>query len=279
MTGKIIQTIQCSTQVKSAKYSPDGEYILFGSEGEQNMHLGRHDTFTSYESGKGGIFSVDYSPNGAHIVAGGRRSDVIIWNKTETETETDIPSFNLMGYLPNVVVDVDVDVDRTRITYLSVKFSPDGTQIVSASWDHTVKIWSVATGACLHTLEGHTDVVSSAEYSPDGKNIVSGSWDNTVKVWNAENGECLQTLEGHTNMVKSVKYSPDGKIIVSASRDSTVKIWNVETGYCIQTITNNSGLNDVDIFSPYGLKQIHLLSLLRACDVSYDQCVEILSMM
>ena len=35
-------------------------------------------------------------------------------------------------------------------------FSPDGSRIVSASWDRTVRIWDAATGECIRTLEGHT---------------------------------------------------------------------------------------------------------------------------
>ena len=39
----------------------------------------------------------------------------------------------------------------------SAQFSPDGTNIVSASDDKTVRVWSVATGECVQTLEGHSD--------------------------------------------------------------------------------------------------------------------------
>ena len=36
----------------------------------------------------------------------------------------------------------------------SAQFSPDGTNIVSASGDETVRVWSVATGECVQTLRG-----------------------------------------------------------------------------------------------------------------------------
>ena len=38
----------------------------------------------------------------------------------------------------------------------SVSFSPDGASIVSGSRDNTVKVWSVESGECVTTFEGHS---------------------------------------------------------------------------------------------------------------------------
>ena len=68
----------------------------------------------------------------------------------------------------------------------SVAYSPDGTKIISGSFDGIIKIWDVNTGECLKTLEGHEYSVNSVAYSPDGTKIVSGSSDDTVKIWGVE---------------------------------------------------------------------------------------------
>ena len=50
---------------------------------------------------------------------------------------------------------------------LSAQFSPNGQNIVSASEDKTVRVWSAATGECVQTLAGHSDGVRSAQFSPE----------------------------------------------------------------------------------------------------------------
>ena len=50
----------------------------------------------------------------------------------------------------------------------SAIFSSDGRHIVSASRDHTARIWDIVTGDCQAELKGHSADVTSAVFSPDG---------------------------------------------------------------------------------------------------------------
>ena len=66
---------------------------------------------------------------------------------------------------------------------MSVCFNPDGRRLASSSPDRTVRLWDVETGACVKTLKGHGNNVTSVCFSPDGKQLASGSYDSTVRLW------------------------------------------------------------------------------------------------
>ena len=131
----------------------------------------------------------------------------------------------------------------------SVSFSPDAKLIATASFDQTVKLWSIE-GEELQTLAGHAQPVLSVSFSPDGKLIATASEDKTVKLWSIE-GEELQTLIGHNEAVQSASFSPDGQTIASASIDKTVKLWSLE-GKELQSLKGHEeGVLSVS-FSPNG---------------------------
>jgi WD40 repeat protein len=65
----------------------------------------------------------------------------------------------------------------------SAAFSPDGAMVLTASDDHTARLWDAATGQQLAALEGHTDWVFGAAFGPGGTRIVTASADWTAKVW------------------------------------------------------------------------------------------------
>ena len=104
----------------------------------------------------------------------------------------------------------------------------------------------------IHTLEGHTHVVSSVAFSPDGKRILTGSYDKTAKVWDAEKGRVVLTLKGHTSVVSSVAFSPDGKRIFAWDQQGKVLAWSAIDGQSVEPRDPPQKPNSTSARSPDG---------------------------
>jgi WD40 repeat protein len=117
--------------------------------------------------------------------------------------------------------------DGVGVTCLTI--SPDARWTVGGREDGSVKVWEVANGRDVHTLNGHRGCVTSVAFSPDGKRIVSGGTDRTLRLWAASSGQ--QTLLLRVpGQIASVKFSPTGKWIVSVSNDERgIRIWDTTT--------------------------------------------------
>lgn len=112
---------------------------------------------------------------------------------------------------------------------LALEVTPDSQWLISASEDHTIKVWDIATGQEIYTLTGHTGSVLTLVLTSDGKQVISGSADHTIKVWSLETGQEIYTLRSHQGIIPTLALSSDGKILYSGSEDKTVKLWSLET--------------------------------------------------
>jgi WD40 repeat protein/serine/threonine protein kinase len=174
-TGKHLRQLEGARAALSGIcFSPDGTRIAAGgsdfvvyvwdsASGKLVQSLTGH---------RSAVMSVAFSPDGQRLVSGAtdrgqtsgdvRPAEVKVWDMGKGQA-----TLTLTGHQGQVS---------------AVIFSPDGSRIVSGSWDRTVKVWDAKTGRCLETLDGHTDRVSGVAFHPDGRLFTSG-YDRVVKVW------------------------------------------------------------------------------------------------
>ena len=171
-------------------------------------------------------------------------------------------------------------------TLSDAEYSPDGSRIVTASNDGTVRIWDATTGRQItllnaHTNWGHSFWVTSAAYSPDGTRIVSASTDQAARVWDAATGRLLAVigLNGQADVPVHAAYSPAGNRIVTAGRDHAVRIWDPATGRQIGMLSTGEYEGWYAAYSPDGTKIVTSLSdhTARVWDAATGRQITVLS--
>jgi len=120
------------------------------------------------------------------------------------------------------------------------EFSSCGKYLVTASSDHTARVWSVPEMKLLAVLSAHQDDVESTAIHPAKHLIATASRDNKVRIFDFT-GQLLKVLEGHKADVISVQWSGDSNILLSSSDDGTIRVWDIEKEIEI-TQLNNSGI-------------------------------------
>lgn len=112
----------------------------------------------------------------------------------------------------------------------ALALSEDGSQLLSASADRTLRLWSCYALLPTTLFTGHREKVRDLCFSPDGGTLATASDDGTVWLWDATSGEVHHILRGHSNYVRSLAYSSDGEWLASGSGDRSIRLWDAETG-------------------------------------------------
>ena len=77
------------------------------------------------------------------------------------------------------------DTARSTFTHRravrAAAWSPDGERIVTASADHSARIWTANRDRDPTPLVGHDDEVLDAQWSPDGEHILTTSADHSAR--------------------------------------------------------------------------------------------------
>lgn len=188
-------------------FSPDGKMLASG--GGLNDHTlklwsvpdGSH--LRTLEGHKGLVRSIIFSEDGRSVVSGSGDNTARIWD-THTGAEQKVlkahkglvHSLSLLpgGRLLTASVDNSARIwggdgkelkklDRHKGRITAVVVEPTARALASSSWDNTVRVWDLDSGAELKVLEGHTNWVTGLAISSDGQTLISGSRDNTLRFW------------------------------------------------------------------------------------------------
>jgi WD40 repeat protein len=152
--------------------------------------------------------------------------------------------------LVDVYTDAGKHVSTIHIATPHAVLSPGGLGVATTRGT-IAQLWDASTGKLLHTLKGHSSLVTDAEYSPNGLELVTVSVDHTGRIWNVRSGHLRHPLLGHSLPVHFGSFSPDGHWIVTASQLSAI-LWNARSGQLVSYLVGHTATLTGASFSPSG---------------------------
>uniref|UniRef100_A0A4W6DJF4 Striatin n=1 Tax=Lates calcarifer TaxID=8187 RepID=A0A4W6DJF4_LATCA len=215
-----------SPESRSGEDSGEWEAMTFLPSSGKSFILGRVDEAVSNELGLGELAGLTVA-NEADSLA------YDITNNKDALRKTWNPKFTLRSHFDSV---------------RSLAFHPVEPVLVTASEDHTLKLWNLQKTApakkCaaldvepIYTFRAHSGAVLCVTMSSSGEQCFSGGVDGTIQSWNTPNPNIdpydsyepsvlRGALCGHSDSVWGLVYSSAHHRLLSCSADGTVRLWN-----------------------------------------------------
>ena len=184
-----------------------------------------------------------------------------------------------------------VDLTKKTCTALSghefgvhcVQMNAKATKALSGSYDKTLKLWDLTSGACIRTFTGHENSIYCLQMNEAETVALSGSYDKTLKLWDLTSGACIHTLCGHKAQVNCLQMSKAGTKALSGSDDMTLRLWDLESGKLIDILVSHEAPVKLLQMSTDGRKAVSVSGgqerAAKAWDLTTGKCLKTVSIL
>ena len=248
-TGRVKhRLIGHSKSVIAFDFSRDGKFIATGGGDRQILiwDAATGDLIKRLKGHQETIFDLTFSADGKSILSGAWDGTIRLWdieNETYAYKELKGNSPYRVGFSPDELYIITGDLDhsfqfwekdamesfRTLIGHTSIPadfdLSPNNKEMVTCSWDGTVKIWDILSGMLIGKMTKHEGNVFAVKYHPTQPIVASGGADGKIILWDTKKNEIITEIAGHATSVTDLDFTSDGKELVSMSVDGVMKVW------------------------------------------------------
>ncbi|RYG51083.1 hypothetical protein EON67_04055 [archaeon] len=151
---------------------------------------------THIKAHSSGVTDISWSPDGAYFVTGSDDMSVRTWATATVRAGARVLTTTPRAGVAHVRTRRHVrarayGVQATEVgsafkghtSFVScVHVSPRCNLIASGSFDESIRLWDVRTGACLRVIPCHSEPVTSVQFSYDGTMLASTSYDGLMYV-------------------------------------------------------------------------------------------------
>jgi hypothetical protein len=136
---------------------------------------------------------------------------------------------------------------------ISVEFSDDGRQLVSAGTDNYISVWNTAELRKVSTFKDEAgSFVREVHFAAGSSRVFSLSNDGLVGLWDAASGKLIGQWQAHTasaaNLARfltpviATAMSPDGEYYITGGVDGLINIWSARTSSLRKSIKTSSAI-------------------------------------
>jgi len=239
-------------------WSTNGEYLIVSSETCLAPSILRIETdeFVRHLDLPGDVYpsSVAWSPDGKMIATGWIDDYLRIW---DSETADLVFEEKFVDYahavewssdggllavssLSNCVVleapgfqQVANLTGHSSIVF-DMSFSPDGSSILTGSWDETARIWDISTQVVKHVMNlsymDYNNAILSVDWSGGNDMVAIAANEGGTQIWDSSTGSHIRNLGSSTSDMDSVCWDPTGQFFATCGRAGRITIWDTVTG-------------------------------------------------
>jgi WD40 repeat-containing protein SMU1 len=183
-TGKMIK-FGAKSHAECAIFSPDGQYCVSGSvDGfvevwdhqtgllRKDLQYQEEGSFMMHDKA---VIAIAFAKESELLATGSQDGQLKVWRIATGECARRFEKAHGQG-----------------ITFIS--WSKDSSQLLTASFDMTVRAHGLKSGKSLKEYRGHTSYVNTAVYTKDNSKVVTASSDGKVNVYDAKTTEIINSI-------------------------------------------------------------------------------------
>jgi WD40 repeat protein len=125
----------------------------------------------------------------------------------------------------------EIHLDAQAVHYLpyinDVRFTPDGTRLITGHYDGTLRIWDLDTWIENRRLKTNLTGNFSICCSPDSRWVGVARPDKTIAIWELVTAKEVHVLRAHDGPVRDVVFTRDGRGIIGNAELAPV-LWSLE---------------------------------------------------
>lgn len=194
------------------------------------------------------LYCAAISPRGRELATGGQDSKLRVWdvengNLLHTlEGHQDAVSactwtsdgILVSGSSDGMMRAWQVDVRRcykqfrAHMEHVSqLERSKIGNWYLSASWDHTIKVWNFQHREKFAFPAG-SNSITALSLTADETLLAAAYWDGTIRIWNMESGKLHDEFAAHDECLVGCAFIPGTQALVTVDQQGHLRSWSLD---------------------------------------------------